>query len=438
MPVASVGPVHLPDVRMESWLIKFGKSGECTSPLTRQALIERLGNAGDTPVIVFSHGWNNDFDDATSLYRRFLQQVQAHIDTHNPAMKLPLFVGVLWPSIWLSFDEGLNIAAAAGAGEQELLRELAEALPSSSERIRFEALMESPAIDEAEVGELAALLQRALARSTSPTGALVEDGGQPTVADIEAAFDALPHTTTYASDDDDDLPPAGLIGSGGAAPARPAGILKFFDPRNALRVASVYQMKDRAGTVGARGVSALLSDILDTAQGKVHLVGHSYGCKVVLSALAAATTTEKATSALLLQPAISHLAFAGRVPTTDRPGGYMGTMARIEKSLLMTYSAKDSALHDLFHLALRRNVDLGEYGIAGTGEPPSLYAALGGYGPRQSGEKLHPSLPEPGQPFDLPREPKPVAFDGSNGQVNNHGDVATPYTAWLMYLQLRS
>ena len=444
MPVASVGPISLPDVHMESWLLKFDKSGACTSPKTRQALIERLGNAGDTPVIFFSHGWNNDFDDATELYRKFLLRLQAHIKQNNPDMVLPLFVGVLWPSIWLSFDSGLNIAGGLPAdvplepGEKALVGELAEALPSSSDRERFETLMAAQTLDGEGAAELARLMQSALARSQLTASDAPEEGANPSVADIEAAFNALSQAGSFASSDDDDLPAAGLIGAGTASAPRPAGLLEFLDPRKALRVASVYQMKDRAGAVGARGVAALLGDILDTAAGSVHLVGHSYGCKVVLSALAAERSEQKVASVLLLQPAISHLAFAGKVPSTNHAGGYASIPSKISKSLLMTYSAKDVALHELFHIALRRDADLGEFNIAGTGEPPSLYAALGGYGPRLAGETLHKKLPEPGVPFDLPREPSPVAFDGSAGQVNSHGDVATPYTAWLMYLQLRS
>jgi pimeloyl-ACP methyl ester carboxylesterase len=76
-----------------------------------------------------------------------------------------------------------------------------------------------------------------------------------------------------------------------------------------IRLASVYQMKDRAGRVGASGVRELLEDLLaknETA--RLHLLGHSYGAKVLLSALATATLMpgRKAHSMLLLQPAVSH------------------------------------------------------------------------------------------------------------------------------------
>ena len=441
MPVASVGPVTLLDVHMETWLIKFDKEGECTSPLTRQALVERLAQSGDTPVIVFSHGWNNDFDDATDLYRQFLLRLQEHIAANNPAMARPVFVGVLWPSIWLSFDSGLNIAgdAALSESERKLAAELAVDLPEGPARQRFDALMGRQKLDAAGVSELAVLLHSALERSAQGEGGVPEEGKAPSARDLEAALRAQPGASAYAGTDDDDLAPGGTIGSAGRAQPRPAGLLEFLDPRKALRVASVYKMKDRAGAVGSRGVAQLLTDILGSASGGVHLVGHSYGCKVVLSALAAESAARKVTSALLLQPAISHLSFAALVPDTGHAGGYASTLGKIDKSLVITYSAKDVALHDMFHLALRRDADLGELRIAGgaPGEPPSRFAALGGYGPRHSGEQLAGQLPQPGVPYDLPRFPVPLAFDGSAGQVNSHGDVTTPYTAWLLYLQLR-
>jgi len=201
-------------------------------------------------------------------------------------------------------------------------------------------------------------------------------------------------------------------------------------------------MKDRAGVVGKVGVSSLITDALDSINGELHLVGHSYGCKVVLSGLTHSTSRKKkVSSALLLQPAISHLCFASQLPKSGKPAGYAGILVRISHSLLMTYSAKDFPLHNTFHLALRRDGDLGEVGIAGDAAAPpvpSMYAALGGYGPRRSEQRLIGQLPEPRQPFDLPRGSAPVAFDGSDGQINGHSDVTSPYTTWLMYLQLKS
>ena len=109
---------------------------------------------------------------------------------------------------------------------------------------------------------------------------------------------------------------------------------------------------------------------------------------------------------------------------------------RVDKSLVMTYSANDKALHKLFHLALRRKKDLGEAIIAPAGDPPSPYAALGGYGPRGANEYPGEPLPQPGTAWKLPTDGRPVGFDGSEGQIMGHGDVVNPWTSWLLYLQL--
>jgi hypothetical protein len=75
-------------------------------------------------------------------------------------------------------------------------------------------------------------------------------------------------------------------------------------------------------------------------------------------------------------------------PAKERPGGYRRALDRVFRPILCTFSQHDAPLHRFFHLILRRDKDLGEMKIAAAGEPPSRFAALGGYGPRGSGERL--------------------------------------------------
>lgn len=444
MPVASQGAVDL-GVNMETWLIKFDNDGHCISPKTQAALLDRLKVEPERPVILFSHGWNNDFDDATALYRDFLREFELHLTAQHSAFK-PLFVGVLWPSIWLSFDTGMRIAGPtdtkAAAAEAKYVTELGAALPTSEERQRLYALLDT-GVDSHGARELALLLAKALRTGSRSPEATPEDRAVPEVDGLLSAFQAAPAAQVVA--EGEDLQPGGTIdgGSRAAVPMAPeaAGLLGLLDPRWPLRVASVYQMKDRAGTVGANGVASLLRGLLGepAARRPVHLVGHSYGCKVVLSALHHAGDDARVQTALLLQPAISYLAFARIVPGIGTPGGYQEIPGRVERSLVMTYSANDFPLHEVFHLALRRQGDPGDLraAAAGAGEPPSVYAALGGYGPRDAGETRGQPLPAAGVAVDLPRTGRPVAFDGSNKQIMGHGDVTTPLTAWLLYLQTR-
>src|SRR5204863_823662 len=123
------------------------------------------------------------------------------------------------------------------------------------------------------------------------------------------------------------------------------------------------------------------TEILKAPTARVHLIGHSYACKVVLSALCFQELPRPVTSLLLLQPAISYLCFAAADATgTGKPGGYHDALDKVEQPILTTYSTHDVALRDLFHLAVRRPFDQGEEHI-GADVPPSPYAALGGYGP---------------------------------------------------------
>jgi hypothetical protein len=135
------GPVVLPNVAFETWMIKFDKDGSCVSPQTRSALLSRIAQEPKVPLILFSHGWNNEYEDASSLYSTFLKELGSHYETYQPGRPRPLFVGVIWPSTWLSFDKGPALAATGGAtevpAEEELKHQLAAELPDQARRSSF-------------------------------------------------------------------------------------------------------------------------------------------------------------------------------------------------------------------------------------------------------------------------------------------------------------
>jgi hypothetical protein len=446
MPTDLEGPYTLPGVDLETWLIQFDKRGKCESPRTRAALLKRIASEPDLPIILFSHGWNNEFGVATNRYASFLRHLKLHLDAGGRS-RLPLFVGVIWPSTWLSFDDGPDAAgaeshAAATSEEEALKQDLARTLPDGAKRDRLRALLGTPRLTEAQAKELSQLLTVALAMGMSGGGTEGAEAAAPDAESLVLALRDLQQLSPSPTATADQLEgPA--ITPGDQVEARAAGILGFLDPRWALRIASVYQMKDRAGTVGSNGVWLLVRDILALGEPSpgLHLVGHSFGAKVVLSAIAANPFLGKVKSVLLLQPAISHLCFAASIAKLKRKGGYHHVLERVQQPILITYSAHDVALHEIYHRALRRKVDLGEIRIAAAatsaGSPPSIYAALGGYGPRGIGELLIEPMPAPGQMLDIPAGKRIVGLDGTiDRAISTHRDVTTPQTAWLLYLQL--
>ncbi len=421
------------------YIVPFDKRGVCVGPQTRAHLVEAV-RAGDySDIFLFSHGWNNDWQTATARYEEFMQgfmKMRAEHGLAMPAGYRPLLVGLFWPSTALVFGEseaGPDIAAADPAAMDAEVAVVLDELAMLSEDLdaaaaaRLYELAQREALDAAEAEELAGLLTGLYAGPDDELGG--EE--QPQADELVAAWaEAQAQAEPADLDDFDDF--GTVDGGSGEGPqaAFIGGLVRKLDPRPAIRLATVYRMKDRAGQVGAHGVGTLLRDLLAAGDARVHLVGHSYGGKVVLSATAIAPLPRPVESMLLLQPAVSHLCFADRVPGTDRPGGYRPVLARVAKPILSTFSRHDFPLTRTFHLAVRRKKDLGEAQIAAA-EPPSVYAALGGFGPRRCGEKLINIKPV-NDPYDLDVDAEIYGLNG-DAAIGGHGDISNEATWWALY-----
>jgi hypothetical protein len=424
------------------YIMPFDADGVCTGPQTRAHLLANL--AGVTDIFLFSHGWNNDWSAATQRYEEFItgfQKLRTTMALPMPAGFKPLLIGIFWPSQSLTLFEsetGPGFAGSAGAQDAEvgamqaLLADIASELPAAS-RARFHALASSATLPENDARELAALLASALGDTTDlETGASTK----PTSDDLLSAATSL----AAPEPDYDAIGTVGTVGGPAAADPLAAGlfgnVLKALDPRNLLKPFTVWQMKDRAGRVGAVGVAPLLGEVLAQADAsaRVHLLGHSYGCKVVMTATCCMPPTpRKIESALLLQPAISQYAFAAMVPERNVPGGFFGARARIRQPIAGTFSRFDVPLHNMFHLSVRRSDDLGELQYAGD-ESPSKYAAFGGYGPRATDGAVIVPLRNAGAPYSLPAAPALVGIEGSR-VIKGHGDFLHPdvwYLEWTL------
>ncbi len=420
--------------QMPYYVLTFDKDGRCTSPRTADDLVERLRGGVARDVILYSHGWNNDYPTAIGRYDIFLQRLSAAALGNPgtlPSGFSPVFVGIVWPSTALTFgfENAPDIAAAAGP----------EALAAEASADADEAAQLLGAIGEADRDEVARLLDQdgideaAAARLAQLIAPCLDDTAYEIPDEPGAAEDLL---EAWRSEPTPDAKPAGSLTQFGTANAgaeagdvQAAGLLDNLDPRWIVRVATVLLMKTRAGVVG-KGVAGLVERILALPGPRLHLVGHSYGAKVVMSALAAKPPPRPAEAVMLLQPAVSHLCFAE--DTGDgRPGGFRRALDHIRKPLLVTWSRNDLPLRRLFHLAARRKSDVGEVQVLGA---PSRYWALGGFGPSNcaEGECQARVFAQPPQANALPAPPaRIVAFDGS-GVITGHDDVHNAKVIWAM------
>ncbi|MEV4193550.1 serine-threonine protein kinase, partial [Streptomyces toxytricini] len=123
-----------------------------------------------------------------------------------------------------------------------------------------------------------------------------------------------------------------------------------------LRQAAYYEMKKRAGTVGERGLGPALAELAARRPGlRVHLIGHSFGGRVVAFSLRAVPAGARHVKSLtLLQGAFSHYAFADRLPhDTGRGGALRGLQHRVDGPVVACHSKHDAALRVFYPLASR-------------------------------------------------------------------------------------
>lgn len=416
------------------YVVKYDKGGVCTSPSALDHLID--ASREKTDIFLFSHGWNNDWAAATSRYDRFVQQfVEVRRHHWNPPTRpfAPVLVGVIWPSAALvaPWEEGPHIAAATELDPD--IRTLADEL-APEQRDAFLQIMSNPsAEDTATLAELLAPIVREGAEE-------IGSNEEPSPDELLGAWRAIsaqpPNKPVRPGGFIDDMPGPGV------AAARDPVMAGGWNPlqvlRDGLRATTVLLMKDRAGRVGGNGVADMLRRLADAGQARIGLIGHSYGAKVVLSALCSGDgPVRPVDSVLLLQPAFSCYAFATNVE--GRQGGYRLAFQRSRLPIITTYSANDQPLTKFFHLAVRRRSDIAEAVIA-AGEPPSKFCALGGYGPHGAGVDGNTQrlpMPDVGEGYTPAADDcRIIAVDGTRF-IKSHGNVEIPQTAWALLTQVR-
>ncbi|MCX3063821.1 alpha/beta hydrolase family protein [Streptomyces beihaiensis] len=335
------------------WELEFDTDGD-PDPARRDRLLREVREQDVHDLVVFAHGWNNEPSTATRLYDRFY----APFPSLAPDARIG-YVGVLWPSMMFA-DEPIPdfhpsaVAPSAVAPPIALdpgtLRALHAAFPDRGDVVdRLAALLDEQPDDDEAFAAFGALLRRLTGAGTDTEYAWdtedeARDGARPAMfgQDTRAVClefaDTLERTLTAAAQ-----------GPAAESFRLPGGLVKaWHGARELMRQATYYTMKRRAGKVGRAGLGATLGRLAREAPGvRVHLVGHSFGARLVSFALAGLPDdAADVRSVTLLEGAFSHYAFAPR-------GVLHGRQHRIEGPLVACYSHYDTALAVWYPLASR-------------------------------------------------------------------------------------
>jgi predicted alpha/beta hydrolase family esterase len=202
---------------------------------------------------------------------------------------------------------------------------------------------------------------------------------------------------------------------------------------NLMNLTSYFEMKKRAGTVGKVGVAPLVDQLAKQEKlERVHLMGHSFGGRVVTAA-AANSTTEKLHSLALLQAAFSHNGFS-----KSRSGFFRSVVdqKRVKGPIFVTHTKNDKAVGLAYPAASRLSGSQSD----AFGDANDPFGGLGSNGAQQM---------EAGEVFDKTTTLLPVngAYEWKVGHFHNldstdfikdpqggdaHGFVFVPEVAWAI------
>jgi hypothetical protein len=420
--------------------VQFTKEAAVHNQADVAALQDFLKREGTTDLIVISHGWNNNMEEAKALYASLFANVRSLLDAGTFATlanRKWAVLGVLWPS--KKFEEKELIpSGAAGAGSVVGVAALKAKLEG------LKGVFDAPQADRT-LDELQRLLPK-LEDSTSAQKEFVdkvrslvqthtleaEDGSEvffkvPSGELLEKLRKPVSFTVAR--------PPANAGGAAGIGTGGAAGLGEFFSGiwsgvRNALNYTTYYQMKERAGLVGANGVNPILRAIQAARPDvRLHLIGHSFGGRLVAAAVAGVddATLLRVQTLSLLQAAFSHYGFAEKWDGTHNGFFHRVISGRaVAGPTIITCTANDKAVGLAYPIA---SLLAGQV-AAGIGDKNDKYGGIGRNGAQKTPGTVDLTLLESTGSYQL-----------TNGMMHNlstdrlikdHGDVANKEVAFAV------
>jgi hypothetical protein len=444
---------------MKRFDVELRKDGRIHDERQVTALLDGLQGVSD--LIVAAHGWNNDLADARALYDELLGNVDSLLDARgNTQAPAPLkalsdrtFAAcqLFWPSKKFTDEElipggGAATAAVADSANDRALNRTLDELGEDPERLgqkrtptvrrrlvdRAKQLATQVTDSESARREYLAVLRSLL----DPDQASGDDASDDFFTeDAEALFKRFeaeviaPGATGGGGAGT--VGGGGTAGTGGAAGIRDAIKGARAAARRLANFATYYQMKTRAGTVGSTGAAAVVRRLRARhARITLHLVGHSFGGRLVTAAAHALDDDTPAISLCLLQAAFSHNGLSADFGDGE-PGFYRDVIAmrRASGPIIITHTKNDSAVGVAYPLASR----IAFQKASALGDANDPYGGMGRNGAQRTSEvhAAEATLEQVGHGYDGLARGR-VCNLLADTFIKDHNDVRGPQVAYAI------
>jgi hypothetical protein len=346
------------------WALTFDEKGRLIAPAS-DAFLGEVATEGVADLFVFSHGWGTSEAAARGLYGAMFPLIRDAASGAANIGKLG-FAGIYWPSLWFpdtpatpprpagstQASDGAVEDDSAGTAVLSGAEIAASLLPGFEDPLQQQTMTEiGRLIDEGEAavgsGEPDAVKEQRLREINELLQSLV-----PPAPDGE--FEDSGETALLFNDDPSKAYQAAAEAFGSAPPgASTQGIGDWFakainGAKDTVRVFSYTVMKARVGDIGRAGLGPLLVALHGRSPAlRVHLIGHSFGARLVSFALSGIATPADSpvASLLLVQGAFSHWSFAHAQDNPFGEAGALHTFAdRVHGPLVATFSVHDWAV----------------------------------------------------------------------------------------------
>lgn len=434
--------------------MEFDKDGAVFDAAQLAALTAGLEPFSD--LLVLSHGWNNDKAEATALYEELLgnadrllrlreeSSVPETLRQFTDRLRGRTFAAlrIYWPS--KKFADA-DLIPGGGAATTQAEKDNFDAV----ERVLDELKVDPQRLGDRTVDPVrhAAMEQaKALLPNLATASAqkdfvdLLRSMMDPAAAEKDDAsedFLSVAPETLFANAAMPVMAPGG--GAGGGSAGMPDGTATSVlgdllsgvqaAARRIANYTTYYQMKSRAGAVGSTGVADMLKQIrLHKPTLRIHLVGHSFGGRLVTAAANALPANTAAVSMTLLQAAFSHNGLSGGFGDTRKKGFFRAIIdeQRISGPIVITHTKNDKAVGIAYPLASR----IAGQNAAALGDQNDPYGGMGRNGAQHTDEADNvATMGLPGTSYAF----KPGRIHNiSSDTITGHSDVTRIEVAYAL------